>query len=177
MQMMVRPIPNAGHSAADGTLNVSLASGEVIGLPPYLRVDHFATQAGRDHFRVLEGLHKGKTASVTNEGGSHLMPAPALAAKRLLHFLPGKKLLKLSEFTGQPTIGAFVKAGKHLRARPSPTDDPRPRSRRKCTPPLGRGLSKTVVRHRHSWAQLSSSRDSVRRMFDSYRTYEMDRSV
>lgn len=37
-------------------------------LPQYLKVDHQRTVDGRDHFSILEGVNRGKTASVSLKG-------------------------------------------------------------------------------------------------------------
>lgn len=47
-------------------------------LPQYLKVEHTGTANGRDHFRILEGKYRGKTASVSLRSGgtSYLSRVP-----------------------------------------------------------------------------------------------------
>ena len=55
------------HVVGDDTgwLRVKLEAGKtIIALPEYLKVDLTKNKDGRDYFTILEGVHKGKKASV-----------------------------------------------------------------------------------------------------------------
>jgi len=50
---------------SDCWLRVQLADGVIVSLPFGLKVKRMETQAGREHFEIIEGVYKGKKASRT----------------------------------------------------------------------------------------------------------------
>ena len=70
-----------------GWLRVKLEpSKKIVSLPEYLKVEFADTRSNRDHFKILEGVHKNKLASVVvkSGNGSHLgkpMPTYTEGAK------------------------------------------------------------------------------------------------
>ena len=70
-----------------GWLKVKLDStSKIVSLPEYLKVEFKERKEGRDHFEILEGVHKGERASVKAKanGQSHLgtpMPTYQSAAR------------------------------------------------------------------------------------------------
>lgn len=57
----------------DCWLRVQLAGGVIVSLPYGLKVKRLETQAGREYFEILEGVYKGKKASVQlRPGNSYL---------------------------------------------------------------------------------------------------------
>lgn len=51
-----------------GWLKVKLDLGRVISLPEYIKVNFLGRISNRDNFEILEGVHKGKKASVSERG-------------------------------------------------------------------------------------------------------------
>ncbi len=49
---------------SDCWLRVQLADGVIVSLPFGLKIKRMETQAGREHFEIIEGVYKGKKASV-----------------------------------------------------------------------------------------------------------------
>ncbi|GGC00651.1 hypothetical protein [Pseudoduganella buxea] len=69
---------------SDGWLRIKLEpGGEIVSVPEYLQVAVDGSSAGRDHFMVLEGVQKGKPASVT-AGNLTPGPVPLRKAARLV---------------------------------------------------------------------------------------------
>lgn len=91
---------------SDGWLNVKReGSDTVIALPEYLRVEHRASQNGRDHFSPLEGIEKGRLLSVRS---GHLRSGlPGYHAAAMLTFHVRKERLSYA--------GLEVKAITHPR--------------------------------------------------------------
>lgn len=71
-------------AGSDGWLRIRIEPrGEIVSVPAYLQVEAGQSAGGRDFFTVLEGVHRGKRASVT---AGNLSPAamPLRKAARLV---------------------------------------------------------------------------------------------
>ena len=54
----------------NGWLNVKLDSGRIVPLPHMLKVEFEKREGNRDYFKILEGLHRNKKASVQQKNSS-----------------------------------------------------------------------------------------------------------
>lgn len=60
---------------SDYWLRVQLDGSQIVSLPYGIKVDRREARGGREYFEILEGVHKGKMASVQlRQGHSHLTP-------------------------------------------------------------------------------------------------------
>lgn len=91
---------------ADGWLNVKREpSGVIVAIPEYTQAELEATENGRDHFKVLEGVERGKKFSVKS---GNLKPGPpAYRTAANIQFNLTKELITYP--------GGQVKAVTHIR--------------------------------------------------------------
>ena len=78
---------------SDGWLKVKLVSGEIISLPYGLKVKRSELTGGREYFEILEGVNKGKVASVQS------LPGNSYLTVQLKHLPPAKVTLDLNQQT------------------------------------------------------------------------------
>lgn len=124
-------LPDTKHyyigRTTDCWLRVQLERGPVESVPYGLRVRRIGVQAGREHFEILEGVHKGRRASVVHrEGHSYLTNQLAHRAGALLRFDRKAQTLHIggrgpyNAFSGGGHAGyTQVAVGTHLLAIPS----------------------------------------------------------
>ncbi|UPK41170.1 hypothetical protein [Paenibacillus pabuli] len=91
--MSIRYVSNADN---EGWLLVRLSGSQnPEALPQYLRVDYTNTDAGREHFKIIEGAYLGKEGSVKlkEDGSSYLANGdPKLPAAKVHFVIENKKL-------------------------------------------------------------------------------------
>ncbi|MGS4992789.1 hypothetical protein ACVCK3_04385 [Bacillus cereus] len=91
--MSIRHVSNADN---EGWLLVKFSgNSNPEALPQYLRVEYIKTEAGRDYFKVIEGVHAGKEGSVKQKegGGSYLIEGDPKQPAAKVHFVIGSKKL------------------------------------------------------------------------------------
>lgn len=90
----------------DGWLNVKREpSGGIVAIPEFTQVELEAADNGRDHFKILEGVERGKKFSV--KSGNLKFGSPGYRATASLQFNPVKELITYP--------GGQVKAVTHTR--------------------------------------------------------------
>jgi len=111
---------------SDCWLRVKLDAGDIVSVPYGLKVNETGVVSGREHFEILEGVYKGKSASVTSRPGQSYLgqlthgPGATLRFDRAKQTLSFGSLGTFNAFSGGGHRGFTpVAAGKHLLAIPA----------------------------------------------------------
>jgi hypothetical protein len=120
--MAVRYVAQTG----DCWLLVKMGTGELASLPFGLKVNSLEIKDGREHFEILEGVHKGERASVISRAGQSYLADLSHSKGETVRFDRAKQTLSIGSLG---TFNAFsggghrgftqVAAGTHLLAIPA----------------------------------------------------------